>query len=82
MGRKNWNYSTTRNNLRNQVYNGFTVTGDKKYNTKVIKKYFIDSNKINDWEKKLYKSLQEQDYNFTDKQFELIYSIYKKYTKQ
>jgi len=81
MGRKNWNYSSTRNRISNQVYNGFTVTGDKKYNNAVINKYFVDGKRITTKEKSLYRSLREQEFNFTDKQFDLIYSIYKKYNK-
>ena len=60
MSRKNWNYKTTRNHVSNQVYNGFKITGDKKYNKSVIKKYFVDDNKINNSEKKIYDSLREQ----------------------
>ena len=47
MGRKNWDYKTTRNNISNQVYNGFKITGDKKYNKSVIKKYFVDDDITN-----------------------------------
>ena len=81
MGRKNWDYNTTRNHISNQVYNGLKVTGDKKYNKAVIKKYFVDDDIITTGEKKIYNSLREQEFNFTDKQFDLIYSIYKKYNK-
>ena len=81
MGRRNWDYKTTRNSISNQVYNGFKITGDKKYNKSVIKKYFVDDNKLTEGEKKIYHSLREQEFNFTDKQFDLIYSIYKRYNK-
>jgi len=81
MGNRNWDYSTNRNSKTNEFFGGFENKGDKKYNITTIKKYFIESKKLNVWEKKVYKSLREQDFNFTDKQFDLIYSIYKKYSK-
>jgi hypothetical protein len=78
MGRK-MDYKTTRNSLRNQVLGGFEIKGDKKYNEKIIKKYFISEDKLTDWEKDFYSSVKKQDFNITDKQYSIIYLIYNKY---
>jgi len=61
MGNRNWDYSTNRNSKTNEFFGGFENKGDKKYNITTIKKYFIESKKLNVWEKKVYKSLREQN---------------------
>ena len=79
MARKNWNYSTKRNRLENNFYQGFKNEGWKQYNSTIIKKYFINEGKLTEWERKFYTSMKEQEFNFTDKQFDVIIKIYNKY---
>lgn len=77
MSRKN--YKTTRNKLENQFYKGFDDGSDKKYNSKIIKKYFVKSSKLNDWEKSFYNSIKTQTFNITNAQLNKLIDIQKKY---
>ena len=79
MSRKNWNYKTTRNFASNEFYKGFDNGSDKKYNSKVLKKYKLKVNKLTDWEKNFYSRLKLQDYNITDKQLNVLIKIKNKY---
>ena len=80
MSWKNWNYKTTRNKESNNFLYGFKNDGDKKYNDNIIKKYFIDEELIGKWEKEFYQSIKKQEYNITDSQYKIIYSIHIRYT--
>ncbi len=79
MSRKN--YSTTRNKLENQFYKGFDKGEDKNYNSKIMKKYFVKSSKLNDWEKLFYSSIEKQTFNITDNQLKKLIDIKNKYLK-
>lgn len=70
------NYKTTRNNKSNEFLGGFKNTGDKDYNKKIIKKYFVNENKLTSWEKEFYSKIKEQEFNITDSQYKIIYRIY------
>ena len=69
-------YKTTRNSRANEFLGGFKNTGDKNYNKNIIKKYFVNENKLTNWEKEFYNKIREQEFNITDNQFKLIYKIY------
>jgi hypothetical protein len=73
------NYKTTRNKLENQFYKGFDNGSDKNYNSKIIKTFFVESKKLNEWEKKFYDSIRLQDFNITDNQLNKLKDIKKKY---
>jgi hypothetical protein len=79
---RNTNYKTTRNKLENQFLGGFKNEGDKNYNSNIIKKYFVNEKKITPWEKGFYNKIKEQEFNITDSQYSLIYTIYLKYKKK
>jgi hypothetical protein len=79
MGRKNWNYKTTRNFAVNEFYKGFDNGADKSYNSKVLKKYKLQENKLTEWETNFYSYLKLQEYNITDKQLNILIKIKNKY---
>lgn len=79
MARKNWNYKTTRNRVENNFYKGFDNGADSKYNQKVLRKYKLKEDKLTEWEKTFYKTLQLQEYSITDKQLNILIKINHKY---
>lgn len=81
MGRK-IDYNTTRNSISNLVSHKFKKPQYKKYNKNIIEKYFVSENKLTDWEKGFYSSIKKQEYNITDAQYKIIYSIYSKHNKK
>ncbi len=72
------NYRTTRNKKSNEFLGGFKIEGEKDYNKKVIKKYFIKETLLNDWEKTFYEKIKSQEFSITDNQLKVILSIYNK----
>ncbi len=78
MGGTRKNYKTTRNKKSNEFLGGFKIEGDKDYNKKVIKKYFIKESLLNDWEKTFCEKVKNQEYPITDNQLKVIMSIYNK----
>lgn len=80
MGRK-MDYKTTRNSIFNLVSHKFKKPQYKKYNKDIIDRYFVSEENLNQWERDFYDSLKKQEFNITDSQYKVIYSIYSKYNK-
>jgi hypothetical protein len=80
MGRKNWNYSTTRNRMENNFYKGFSNEGLIDYNQRLLKRYKIKEKDLTEWELTYYTSIKNQEFKITDKQLTILIRIYEKYS--